>query len=78
MDADFRYMDGAKISFFSHEELKDLITLIEAGIEHIEEYNDQCRLNYELGKHKTDLMKLKKVYERYEKFHNDYFKELKA
>ena len=76
MDADFSYIDGAKISFFSHEELKDLITLVKLGIEHIEEYHDEHLLNYKLGKHKTDLKKLEKAYDRYLKFDKEYYKEI--
>ena len=76
MDADFSYLDGAKISFFSHKELKDLITLIELGIEHIEEYHDDGLLNYKIGKHKTDLEKMKNAYERYYEFIKENFEDL--
>lgn len=77
MNADFRYIDGAKISFFSEKELKDLITLVKLGIEHIEEYHDENLLNYKIDKHKTDLKKLEEAYDRYLKFNKEYYKEIK-
>lgn len=76
MNVDFRYMDGAEISFFSYKELKDLITLVKLGIEHIEEYHDEDLLNYKLDKNKTDLKKLEKAYDLYLEFNKEYYKEI--